>query len=160
MIFVTVGTQKFQFDRLIREIDRLCEKGAITDNIEAQVGYCDYQPKFYNFYKMMDPAKMEKLIKSADLVITHGGTSSIFHALKLQKKVIAVPRLQKYKEHVDDHQVEILKILEGKNYISVAWEIESLHEKIEEITDKSFSIYQPSSHSLIHEIMNYINSEL
>ena len=45
MIFVTLGSQKFQFNRLLIEIDRLIEEKYITDKVFAQIGYSDYKPK-------------------------------------------------------------------------------------------------------------------
>ena len=60
---------------------------------------------------------MDKYIDEADLVITHGGVGTIFSALKKNKKVIAIPRLEKYGEHINDHQIEICEELEKEGYI-------------------------------------------
>ena len=48
MIFITLGSQKFQFNRLLKEIDRLIETGVIKDEVFAQIGYSDYQPKHFS----------------------------------------------------------------------------------------------------------------
>ena len=48
-------------------------------------------------------------MEKANIVITHGGTGAIIGAVKKGKKVIAVPRLAKYGEHVDDHQLQLIK---------------------------------------------------
>ena len=47
MIFVTLGSQKFQFNRLLRKIDELIESGIIDEKVFAQTGYSDYKPVFY-----------------------------------------------------------------------------------------------------------------
>ena len=39
MIFVTLGSQKFQFNRILIEIDKLIEDKYITENVFAQTGY-------------------------------------------------------------------------------------------------------------------------
>ena len=52
--------------------------------------------------------KLKELIEKADLIITHGGVGSIVTALKMHKKVIAVPRLSGFYEHVNDHQIQIV----------------------------------------------------
>ena len=55
-----------------------------------------------------------KLVDKADVIITHGGVGSIITAITKGKKVIAVPRLGKYNEHVNDHQVEIIESFNEK----------------------------------------------
>ena len=49
----------------------------------------------------------KKKIRECDVLITHSGVATIIAGLKNDKKVIVVPRLAKYGEHVDDHQVQI-----------------------------------------------------
>ena len=44
MIFVTTGSQKFQFNRLLQKIDLLIEEGMISVVVFAQIGVSDYQP--------------------------------------------------------------------------------------------------------------------
>ena len=48
MIFVTLGSQKFQFNRILMEIDQLIEDKYLTENVFAQTGYSDYEPKHIN----------------------------------------------------------------------------------------------------------------
>ncbi|MBT9012995.1 beta(1,3)galactosyltransferase EpsH, partial [Lactobacillus delbrueckii subsp. bulgaricus] len=103
MIFITLGSQKFQFDRLLKEIDKLVVAKKLNDEIFAQVGYSTYKPKHYQYKAFLDREEFAKWEGKADIVITHGGTGAIIGAVKKGKKVIAVPRLARYGEHVDDH---------------------------------------------------------
>lgn len=119
MIFITLGSQKFQFDRLLKAVDELVADGAITEPVFAQSGYSDYQPKHYEFKQFLDRDEFTKRMGEADLVITHGGTGAIIGAVKKGKKVIAVPRLAKYGEHVDDHQLQLLKEFKQMDIICV-----------------------------------------
>ena len=105
MIFVTVGSQKFQFNRLLKKIDELVEDGTIKEKVFAQVGVSDYKPKYYEYVDFMTQEEFNNKIDKADVVITHAGTGVIVNSVKKCKKVIGVPRLSKYGEHVDDHQV-------------------------------------------------------
>ena len=43
MIFITLGSQKFQFNRLLKAVDDLIEHKKIQDEVFAQTGYSDYQ---------------------------------------------------------------------------------------------------------------------
>ena len=50
MIFVALGTQKFNFNRLLKKIDLLISRGEISEQVIAQIGYSTYKPKNYKFY--------------------------------------------------------------------------------------------------------------
>lgn len=111
MIFITLGSQKFQFNRLLKAIDKLIEQGKIKEEVFAQIGYSDYQPINYNYKQFLDRDEFASMEGRADIVITHGGTGAIIGAVKKGKKVIAVPRLAKYGEHVDDHIFWMTKVM-------------------------------------------------
>ena len=100
-IFITLGSQKFQFNRLLKAVDELCKKGTIdADDVFAQIGYSDYLPQKYSYKKFLDRDEFSNEMGKADIVITHGGTGAIIGAVKKGKKVIAVPRLAKYGERI------------------------------------------------------------
>ena len=103
MIFITLGSQKFQFDRLLKEVDRLIADGVIQEKVFAQIGASEYLPQNYTYERFLDRQHFAQIMDQCDSVITHGGTGVIIGAVKKGKKVIAVPRLAKYGEHVDDH---------------------------------------------------------
>ena len=109
MILVTLGSQKFQFDRLLQAIDRLVAEGRINEPVFAQIGYSDYLPQNYEYKKFLDREEFEKLQDNADIIVTHAGTGAIIGSVKKGKRVVAVPRLAKFGEHVDDHQLQIVE---------------------------------------------------
>ena len=113
MIFVTLGSQKFQFNRLLKAVDEL----QTDEKIFAQIGYSDYKPQNYTYKEFLDREEFAAWEEKADIVITHGGTGAIIGAVKKGKKVIAVPRLAKYGEHVDDHQIQLIKQFKDLNLI-------------------------------------------
>ena len=91
-IFITLGSQKFQFNRLLKAVDELCEKGTINaEDVFAQIGYSDYLPKNFSYKKFLDRDEFSNEMEKANIVITHGGTGAIIGAVKKGKKVIAVP---------------------------------------------------------------------
>ena len=108
MIFVTLGSQKFQFNRMLVEIDRLIDEGKIIDEVFAQIGASDYKPKNFEYKDFLTQDEFKDYMKKADLVITHAGTGAIVTALKNDKLVIAIPRLARFGEHVDDHQIQLI----------------------------------------------------
>ena len=72
------------------------------------------------------------------MIITHGGVGSILNALKNEKKVIAMPRLAKFKEHNDDHQVEICQKFDRDKYIISCKDFQGLKDAILNYRDYKF----------------------
>ena len=142
MIFVTLGSQKFQFNRLLKKIDELVAKGVITDRVFVQTGASDYKPKNYEYKDFLDREEFAKIMSECDIVITHGGTGAIIGAVKKGKKVIAVPRLAKYGEHVDDHQLQIIEQFKEQNLIYGLSDCEELDVSVKNIITHKFEEYQ------------------
>lgn len=86
MIFITLGSQKFQFNRLLRAMDELVASGEVGDEVFAQSGYSDYEPQHYRFQRFLDREEFDEMIGKSDVVITHGGTGAIIGAVKQGKK--------------------------------------------------------------------------
>lgn len=158
MVFVTLGSQKFQFNRLLEKIDELVLKGIITDEVFAQSGYSDYQPANYKYKQFLNRDEFVEMEAKADIVITHGGTGAIIGAVKLKKKVIAVPRLAKYGEHVDDHQIQLIKQFDDMGIIEACYEIDKIDTAFIRVQSFSYEAYKSNTDTIISSIEQYINS--
>lgn len=158
MIFVTLGSQKFQFNRLLKELDKLVNEGEITEEIFAQIGYSDYRPQNYKYKEFLDREEFCKVMQKADKVITHGGTGAIIGAVKSGKKVIAMPRLKQFNEHVDDHQVEITSQFKNIGIIESEEDMKYLGELVKKIDYKEFKSYETNTLTIINEIEQFIES--
>lgn len=131
MIFVTVGTHEQPFDRLLKEMDRLVETGVIAEEVFIQSGYTDYEPKHCKWSKLLPYSDMERYVKEARIVITHGGPSSFIMPLQVGKTPIVVPRQEKYGEHVNDHQLNFaLEVEKRQKNILVVENIADLADTI------------------------------
>lgn len=130
MIFITVGTAKFQFNRLLEEVDRLVGAKKIKDKVIAQAGYSDYKPKNYEYFSFTDSDRIERLNKTADIVISHAGAGCIISALKYNRPVIVVPRLARFKEHSNDHQKEIAKELAEQGKVVAVFDMKKLGDAV------------------------------
>lgn len=156
MIFITVGTQKFAFDRLIKEVDELASRKEIKEEIFAQTGYSEYKPKFIGFKQFLSTQEFDDALDKADLVISHGGTASIVKAIKKNKKVIAVPRLKEFNEHVDNHQTEITKLFHDEGHIIEIDNIKQLFQKINSIEEWKPVPFKSSNTEMVKTIQNFI----
>ena len=92
----------------------------------------------------------------ADIVITHGGTGAIIGAVKKGKKVIAVPRLVKYGEHVDDHQLQLIKQFDELNLICPCRDTNKLRDALDTVQQASYNSYESNTSNIISSIEEYI----
>lgn len=158
MILVTVGTQRFSFNRLIEKVDNLVGQGLITDHVIVQIGNSDYHPIYCSYIDFLPENEFDDLIKKSETVITHGGIGTITKSLFLEKKVIIVPRMKKYKEHVDNHQIEIGKKFSEMGYTLFCRNVDNLNEMIEEVAKKEFRRFQLSWYGVAMYVQNYLKS--
>jgi UDP-N-acetylglucosamine transferase subunit ALG13 len=158
MIFVTLGSQKFQFDRLLKAVDELVANGTITEQVFAQTGYSDYEPQNYSFKKFLDREEFAECEAKADIVITHGGTGAIIGAVKKRKKVIAVPRLAKYGEHVDDHQLQIIDQFKDLDLICECADVKQLEQALNVVRQKTYAVYESNTKYFIENVDAYIGN--
>lgn len=131
MIFVTVGTHEQQFNRLLKEMDRLVEKGIIKEEVFIQTGFSTYEPKYCKWSKLIPYKEMEQKVKDARIVITHGGPASFIAPLQIGKTPIVVPRQFEFDEHVNNHQLDFAKqVSERMGTIIPVYDINELEDKI------------------------------
>lgn len=158
MILVLLGTQNNSFVRLLNEIEKCIDSGTIKEEVIAQIGNTSYSTEKMLIKKFCPQEEIEELIDKANLIITHGGVGSIITCLKKEKKVIAVPRLKKYKEHVNNHQVQIVDIMDEKGYIIGVKNLNDLSEKIKESKNFKPKKFVSNTHNIINMIEEYITN--
>lgn len=117
MILVTLGSQDKPFNRLLEKIEEQIKKGNIKDEVVVQAGFTKFSDKYMKILGLVDREEFQRLIGECNLLITHGGVGSILNALSQNKKVIAVPRLAKYGEVLNDHQIQIVDNFAKEGYI-------------------------------------------
>lgn len=126
LIFVTVGTHEQPFNRLVEEVDRLKEEGLIEDEVVIQKGYSTFEPQNCTSFDLIGYEEMNRYMREARIIITHGGPASFLAPLALKKIPIVVPRQKKFNEHVNDHQLEFAKtVAERQKNIIV---VENIHD--------------------------------
>lgn len=158
-IFITLGSQKFQFNRLLIAVDKLCEKEIICGkDVFAQIGYSDYVPQNYRYNNFLDREEFSVEMGKADIVITHGGTGAIIGAVKKRKKVIAVPRRAKYGEHVDDHQLQLVGQFKELDLICECDDVEKIGEALETAKRTIYKEYVSNTRTIINSIEQYIKN--
>lgn len=130
MIFITLGTYPLPFKRLIESLDVLFGKGLIKDEVFAQLGYTDYIPKYIPYTKLLGKDEFDNTIKNASALIGHAGIGSITLALEYKKPLLVMPRLKKFHEHVNNHQLDTALKFESLGHVLVAYNEDELADKI------------------------------
>ncbi len=157
MVLVLLGTQNNSFIRLLKEVEKCIDNEIIKEEVIAQIGNTEYSTDKMLVKKFYSQQEIEELINKANFIITHGGVGSIINSIKQHKKVIAVPRLKEYKEHVNDHQLEIVESLSQEGYVIGLKKLEELDKAIKNIEKFKPKKFISNTDNMINKIVEYIN---
>jgi UDP-N-acetylglucosamine transferase subunit ALG13 len=115
VIFVTVGTNEARFDRLVEAAGRL----PAGEEVVIQCGASALRPATATCHDFMLFDDLVAEMRRARVVVTHAGIGSIMSALSAGKRPLVVPRLARYGEAVDDHQLPVARRLESSGLVTV-----------------------------------------
>lgn len=155
MIFITYGTQPHDFkymgelaNSISQDYQVVAQIGESTNNItRPNTEVFDYTTEF------------ERYIDDCQILITHGGVGSIMGGLNKNKKVIVIPRLAKFGEHVDDHQLEVTTKLAKDNYIYYMQREEDINQVIKKALNFEFDAYESNTLNFVHNIEQILLGE-
>jgi len=134
VIFVTVGNATQGFSRLLTAVDRMAGDGAFgKEMVFIQSGKNPaFRPAHCKHEPFLDMDSFETRIQEADLVISHAGAGALLHIFQAGKLPVVMPRRKQYGEHVDDHQLELVRVLVDAGKVIAAFEPKDLPAAIEE----------------------------
>ena len=158
MILIVLGTQDNSFHRLLEKVQELIDKNVIKKKVIVQAGRTKFESKEMEIYSLMPYNKLEQIMKEADLVITHGGVGSIVMALKLGKKVIAIPRLSQFNEHVNDHQIQIVDSFDKQGFLIGLIELNDLQQALERAKTFKPKEFKSQTAHMIRLIEDFIDN--
>lgn len=99
MIFVALGTQAYRFDRLLRGLD------GVDEELVVQGGASTYRPAGATWFEFLDFPRLLEYVRAARVVVSHAGVGTVMTVVGEGKRPVVVPRLERYGEAVDDHQL-------------------------------------------------------
>ena len=158
MILILLGTQDNSFHRLLDKVQELIDKKVITEKVIVQAGRTKFESKDMEIYSLITEEKLREIMKKADLVITHGGVGSIVMALKMGKKVIAVPRLSAFGEHINDHQIQIIDSFDKQGFLIGLTEVDEMENALEKVKDFKPKKFKSETDHMIKLIENFIDN--
>ncbi|WP_226990828.1 PssE/Cps14G family polysaccharide biosynthesis glycosyltransferase [Methanosarcina acetivorans] len=153
LIFVTVGSHYQGFDRLVKKMDEIA--GKIDEKVIMQIGNTKYKPVNAEYFEFAEYSKIQKLNSDARIIVSHAGVGSILTAFEQKTHLIIFPRLKRYNEVVDDHQLQIAKELAENPNVTVVNDVEGLEEALK--IDFSF-VEGSNGNRLVPSLKKYIFS--
>ena len=160
MIFVTIGTQE-PFDRLLKAVDEMVPDFENEEFI-VQGSIKTYRPVNFTMVDFMDPMEFKKNFDNAGLIISHAGMGTILSAMIKTKTLLILPRMVKYGEHRNEHQLATAKKFSKLNYINVAKNEDQLKMMLSRENRKklisSKKIGEYASADLVNSIRNFLTN--
>ena len=131
MIYVTVGSAigGAEFDRLIKKMDDIAPR--FDEEFIVQKGASRYIPKNMKCFDYVSYEESLEYFRKARLIIGHSGSGTIINALSFGKPLVVIPRLVRFNENTNDHQLEISKLLEQSQIARVVYDVEDLESVIQ-----------------------------
>ena len=150
MILVMLGTQNNSFHRLLEKIDQLVEDGKISGEVIVQAGYTKYESQNMKIIDFVSNDEIENLEQQADYII--------INSIEKGKKVIAIPRLKKYGEHVNDHQLDIVESFDKLGYIIGITDVSQLEGALQRVKEFRPKKYIQNTGNIISIVQNFIDN--
>lgn len=153
MIVVTVGTNEARFDRLVQAVAGL----GGSERIVVQHGPSEVRPERAECVAFLPFVELAGLIGEARAVVSHAGVGSILVALSSGQRPIVVPRLKRYGEAVDDHQVALAARLASAGLVTV---VHDPQRELETALGSAPRVLESAERprALVEELRSYIRS--
>lgn len=124
MIYVTVGTMFLDFPRLIRKMDAIAAGSG--ERIIVQTGLGNTFPAQCEHFAFKPREEVLELQRQARVIVCHAGIGSVLDALEVRRPIIVVPRLTKFREHMNDHQLDIAQAVARRRWGRMILDIDEL----------------------------------
>ncbi len=156
MILVVLGTQDKPFPRLLEAVEKSIQNGSIKERVVVQAGQTKFESEHMEIFDFLPAPEFDKLMDEADIIITHGGAGTILSAIKKGKKILATPRLSKYKEHHNDHQKQIIEEFVRLGYLLELRDFQKLDFMLQKIRTFKPKKFESNTQNMIELIVGYI----
>ena len=117
MILCTLGTHPQPFGRALDWV-----LGAVGEEaVVVQHGATPPRPQAgprIEWHESLSYDELTRRMREADVVVGHAGVGTLMTAIELGHKPVAIPRLRRCGEHVDDHQLDIAREMDRAGYVA------------------------------------------
>lgn len=114
MIYVTLGTMFLGFDRLVETADAIAADTG--EQVILQLGNASRYPIHCEWFEFLPREECLEIQRHARVIVGHAGIGTAIDALSVRRPLIVVPRLKRFNEHLNDHQMEIAEAVQRRGW--------------------------------------------
>ncbi len=107
MLLITVGTEQYQFNALMHWIELLIKYQLINEDVLVQYGFSTHLPDGSTAYRNLSEQEFLNFVDQASLIISHCDESVAQLLEDKDTPYVLVPRLQRFREYIDNRQMEV-----------------------------------------------------
>ena len=149
MIYVTLGTMFLDFPRLIHAMDRIAADSG--EEVVIQLGLSRSLPRYARYFDFKSHEEVLDLQRGARVIVAHAGIGTTLDALYVRRPLIIVPRLKRYREHMNDHQMDLAEAVARRGWGRMILDVAELAEACARPPEPPQS-YCPAKEALISAI--------
>lgn len=117
LLVATVGSDHHPFDRLVDWLDTWLESARHPDLRYVCQHATARVPRTGEATRFVDHDALLGLMREASVVVSHGGPGTLLESLRAGRVPVAVPRLARLGEAVDDHQRAFCELLSERHEV-------------------------------------------
>ena len=153
MMYVTVGTMFMDFPRLINAMDAVAKSS--DEEIIIQTGMGATVPQYATHFDFKPREEVKSIQARARAIVCHAGIGCVQDALAACRPLMVVPRLKRWGEHMNDHQLDLARAVEARGWGRMVMDIAELATLCESPPPTPLH-YRPASVALIDAVRNDI----
>ena len=154
MILVTTGTNGAPFDRLLREVDAI----EVREPLVVQYGPSQIRPRGATCVPYLSYGDLVQHVRRAGAVVTHGGVGSVVVALMNGHRPLVVPRVSRFGEAIDDHQLLFARRLAEAGLVTLVADPTRLGQALASVPDEGAAPRLPGAGPLAKDLGIYLRS--
>jgi UDP-N-acetylglucosamine transferase subunit ALG13 len=124
MILVTLGTLHFPFDRLLNALGELPADEELV--VQTRAPGAEPLPAGARLVAELPYEELAAEIRRARAVVCHAGAGSVLTVLANGTRPVVVPRLARFGEAVDDHQLPFARRLAAAGSVTLVEDVAAL----------------------------------
>lgn len=154
MIYATVGTMFLDFPRLIRAMDAIARD--TNERVVVQTGMGKTLPVHCEHFDFKPREEVLEIQRGARVVVCHAGIGCVSDALRMGRPLIVVPRLKKFGEHMNDHQLDLARAVQSRGWGRVILDVAELAQACADPPPPAAN-YAPASAPLIADLKAFVD---
>lgn len=143
------------FARLVRKMDAIA--AATGERVVMQTGLARTVPDRCEHFAFAPREEIASLIAESRLVVTHAGIGSVIDVLKAGRSLVVVPRLRKFGEHNNDHQIDLARAVERRRWGRMVLDVDDL-DALCAAPPPPHPAYAPENRALIEAVRGAIDN--